>query len=62
MTSSTNCGDRAISSPSASNTIEPPSNTSSSWPPTWLTYTRAHEASAARVAIIRSRRASLPSA
>ena len=36
-TSSANCGARASSSPSASNTIEAPSKTSSSWPPTWLT-------------------------
>ena len=57
--SSTNCGARATSSPSASNTIDAPSKTSSSWPPTWLTYTSAHEASAARVASIFSRRCTL---
>jgi hypothetical protein len=34
IVSGTNCGPRARSVPSASNTIEPPSNTSSSWPQT----------------------------
>ena len=34
---SSNWAARATSSPSASNTIDAPSKTSSSWPPTWLT-------------------------
>ena len=55
-----NCGARATSSPVASNTADRPSNTSSSWPPTWLQKARAAAQSSARVASIPSRRSPLP--
>ena len=46
--SSTNLPARAIRAPSFATTSESPSNTSSSWPPTWLTYTTAQPVSIAR--------------
>src|SRR3954452_21304381 len=56
---STNCGARAISSPPAATTIESPSKTSSSWPPTWLQYAIGARASAARRRTSGSRTSSL---
>ena len=53
--SSANCWARATSRPVSSNTIDAPSKTSSSWPPTRFTYTTGTCASAARVASIVSR-------
>ena len=55
VTHSVNCGPRSTRVPVESNASDAPSKTSSSWPPTWLTYTSAHDASAARVASMRSR-------
>lgn len=58
--SSTSSAARATRLPSASNTMLPPSNTSSSCPHTWFTYASAQLASAARVANMRSRACDLP--
>ena len=51
---------RAATAPSAPATNEPPSNTSSSCPPTRFTHTTGTPASATRWAITRSRAACLP--
>jgi hypothetical protein len=56
---STNCGARASSAPSAVTIMESPSNTSSSWPPTMLTYATVAPASAARRRTSGSRTSSL---